>query len=82
MSKLNNAKLALKNALNTFKEFPAQNKVGLGLGVTSLGVSLANFKRNNAAVELNEQRTELDQQSLSALQKIHKALVAKPKSLV
>jgi hypothetical protein len=74
----NNGKLAIK----TFKEFPTHNKIGLGIGVTGLGLSIANYRRNNANMELNQERVELDKESLTALQKIHKALLRKPKPVI
>lgn len=57
-----------------FKKFPTHNKIGLGLGVTSLGMSVASFRNNKANMELNESKADLDKKSLNALQKIHKAL--------
>lgn len=76
---LRRGKVNGKLAVRTFSRFPAHNKVGLGLGITSLGLGVANYHRNSTNMDLNEQRVELDQKSLSALQKIHKALSAKPK---
>ena len=62
--------LDLKNA-------PAHSKIGLGVGLTSLGLGISNFVSNNKRTALDETRTNIDKKSLSALQKIHKALSVK-----
>lgn len=71
-----------KSAITTIKGFPAHNKIGLGLGITSLGLGAMNFKANQSRVDLDQKRIELDHESLSALQKIHKALAKKPTIVV
>lgn len=73
----NAAKSAAGEAGKTLKSFPAHNKVGLGLGATSLGLGLLNFKNNSDRMSTQERQIELEQKSLTALQKIHNAVKAK-----
>lgn len=61
----------------SFKDWHSYHKVGTGLGVTGLALSGVNYveaKRQHAA-ELH--RIEVEQKSLAALQRIHKALSIK-----
>lgn len=64
--------------LKTLAEFPAHNKVGLGLGVTSLGVSVAGYRANRARLDNAKEQLEAEKKSLEALQKIHEAISSKP----
>lgn len=66
-----------KMGVRTVSRFPAHNKVGLGLGVTSLGLGLVNMKNHNATAKANQDRVQLEQKSLAALNKIHRALADK-----
>ena len=58
----------------TFKKFPTHNKVGLGLGVTSLSLGVVNARNNQIRTDVDVQKASLEAKSLSALQKIHRAL--------
>lgn len=58
----------------TIKSFPAHNKLGLGLGVTSLGLGLVNMHNNAENARVNRSKADLEAKSLAALNKIHKAL--------
>ena len=72
----NVARSAKAGTKSVFSQIPIHNKIGLGLGVTSLGVSVAGYRNGAANREAQETHKELEAKSLSALQKIHKALVA------
>ena len=54
---------------------PIHSKIGLGLGVTSLGLSINNYHVNKNKLDLDKQKNSIDKKSLSALQKIHAALI-------
>jgi hypothetical protein len=64
--------------VHELKNAPAHSKIGLGLGITGLGLSIANYKNNRSKMNIDQQRVALDAKSLSALQKIHRALLRKP----
>lgn len=72
----------LRSLAGEIKAAPIHNKIGLGIGVTGLGLSIANYRNNAIKQDLDIQRASLDSQSLSALQKIHKALMKQPKPVV
>jgi hypothetical protein len=65
---------SLKGAIKTFKEFPAHNKVGLTLGVTSLGLGSVNFANNLHNTKVTKARQDLEAKSLAALNRIHAVL--------
>lgn len=67
-----------KSGLKTLAEFPAHNKVGLGLGVTSLGVSVAGYRANRTRLDNTKEQLDAEKKSLQALEKIHRALLQKP----
>lgn len=69
------AKFHAIKAKRAFNSFPAHNKVGIGLSLTSLGLGIANYRNSNQRVEFDATKADIDKKSLSALQKIHKALV-------
>lgn len=73
------ARAAKATAGETIKELPVQNKLGLGLGVTSLGVSLAGYHNSSANVRAQAEHRALEQKSLHALNKIHTAISASGK---
>ena len=68
------------------------SKIGLGLGASSLGISIANFSNNKEAkkmeaqrlhlerdrVHIQEEQKNIDQRSLRALSSINRALAVKP----
>lgn len=56
------------------KTWKSDRKVGLGLGATSLGLSLVNMHQTRSDKKDNERRIALEQKSLTALNKIHSAL--------
>lgn len=67
----------LEKGVAEAKTWKSDRKVGLGLGVTSLGLSLSNMHNAKKADQANEKRVALEQKSLMALNKIHTALSAK-----
>lgn len=75
----NSARQAKAGVKSVFAQIPIHNKIGLGLGVTSLGVSLASLNNNLANRQANEAHQTIEQKSLQALNKIHKALATEPK---
>jgi precorrin-2 methylase len=72
------SKSKVHTGIKTVSSFPAHNKIGLGLGVTSLGLSVANYQNNMHQKALNESKATVETKSLQALQKIHTALVHMP----
>jgi len=59
------------------KSSSPMDRLKLGLAVTGAGLGAASFVRNSRA---NDSRQQIDQQSLAALKKIHKALVEEQKA--
>lgn len=74
------AKRQGRNSVNTVKKFPAQNKLGLGISATSLGLSSINFVDNKKRTKREQDKLDLEAKSLTALNKIHKALEKKDES--
>jgi hypothetical protein len=66
-----------KQIFSEIKTAPIHNKIGLSLGGTSLGLGIANYKNNQARMQADLKKQDIEAKSLSALQKIHKALVQK-----
>ncbi len=57
------------------KKEPTMAKIGLGMGATSLGLSLTNAAGNMRRNSQESKKLELEQKSISSLEKIHKALI-------
>lgn len=66
---------ALKKGI---RHWPLYHKIGTGLGVVGLGVGAANLVDSRRHAEAEQHRIAVEQKSLAALQKIHKALTIKP----
>lgn len=71
------AKRSVRGPVKTVLNFPAQNKVGLGLSASSLGLGIYNTTENNRRTANEKQKLDLEAKSLTALTKIHKALEKK-----
>lgn len=71
------AKNKASGAKEVWDEMRPDRKIGLGLGVTSLGLGLINYRNNKANMASNEERARLEARSLAALNKIHKAIESK-----
>lgn len=69
------SKRGTRQAISTVKQFPAHNKLGLSMGAASLGLGLVNYKDNQERKRREQNKLDLEQKSLNALQKIHKAIV-------
>jgi hypothetical protein len=61
--------------VNDVKNSSPLDKFKLGLGLTGTTMGIAAFARNSMA---NSDRAEVDHESLTALKKIHKALISTP----
>lgn len=72
------AKKVAKGVDTAWKEATPPQKLTIGMAATGLGVSGANFVNNRANVNANQQRNEIEQKSLHALQNIHKTLSTTP----
>ena len=68
------ARSSLKNGVEGLAEAPPHSKIGLGLGVTSLGLGVSNWKMNRDKTEAEAKRQALEAKSLTALNKIHEAI--------
>ncbi len=71
------AKRQGRQTVSTVSKFPAHNKIGLGLGVSSLGLGVYNTTQNNARTSREKAKLDIEAKSLTALNKIHKALEKK-----
>lgn len=71
---VNTAKGGAEGAAKEFAQWRPDRKVGTALGVTSLGLGVLNYKNNAHNAKANEQRTAIEQKSLTALNKIHTSL--------
>lgn len=69
----------IRGAYSKFKQFPAHNQIGLTMSAISLGLGVSNFLTNKDRIDVTKQQAEIDKKSLTALQKIHKALQAPKK---
>lgn len=75
-------KIAKRADPRSLKAAPIHSKIGLGLGMTSLGLSLANFHNNTQKNEIAEQQKAVEERSLQALRKIHTAIEKLPAPVV
>lgn len=75
----------MSNPFHTLKDFgnrlyhdtQPHSKVGLGLGVVGLSLSVRNYLNNKAIADTSQHRASVEAQSLKALKDIHEALVSK-----
>lgn len=67
-----------KNLWEAYKGFPTYHKIGLPLGIIGTGIGVAGLVSNIKSNRANEEQQKLNEKSLAALQKIHKALVQNP----
>lgn len=63
--------------IKDIKGVEPHKKLGLGLSVASLALGIANYRNNLKNIAVNDEKQKLEQKSLNALQKIHKALATK-----
>lgn len=64
-----------KSVVRDIKNEPTMAKIGLGMGATSLALSMNNARANSERNFQEQQKLEMEQRSIQALNKIHKALV-------
>lgn len=60
--------------LEVIKNIPVHNKLGLGLGATSLGIGITNLRLNKSKNNTELEKYDVEKRSLAALERIHKAL--------
>lgn len=78
----NNAPVSAKPVRKSiWSRTPIHSKIGLGLGATSLGVSLVGLHNNMANRKAQESSSHIEEKSLQALNKIHRAVLANKKTV-
>lgn len=74
MSEIPKTNLGFKD----FKHWHPYHKLGTVMAPISLGLGVTNFVYSRRQNDMDQHRVDVEQKSLAALQKIHKALVSKP----
>lgn len=69
---------ALAHLRRTWGEVPLSSKASLGVSISGLGISAANYKTNKESRDRAALQAELDRKALAALRGIHRELKAKP----
>jgi len=67
----------IQQAYAKYKGFPAHNQIGLAMSGASLALGVTNLISNRDRTSAVKEQATIDKKSLTALEKIHKALQTK-----